>query len=139
MGILGAFAAFYPNAKLLLWLIIPIRAWVLVAILAIWELSEMIGDPKVGGIANAAHLMGGIAGFCYAFSLKHPDIVEKITRKLPGAGKSKPHGHGAKRHATGGETLSKADIDRILDKIGKEGMGALTPREREMLKRATRG
>ena len=29
-------------------------------------------------------------------------------------------------------------IARILDKIGKEGMGALTYREREMLKRATR-
>jgi hypothetical protein len=35
--------------------------------------------------------------------------------------------------------LSKAEIDHILDKIGKEGMGALTARERDLLKKATRG
>ncbi|MEN8253948.1 MAG: rhomboid family intramembrane serine protease [Verrucomicrobiota bacterium] len=135
MGVLGAFAALYPKAKLLLWFVLPVRAWVLVAVLAIWELTEMIGDPKVGGIANAAHLMGGIAGFSYAFSLKHPQIVDEVKRKLPGFGKSKPR---AKHQASSNQTLSKAEIDHILDKIGKQGMGALTHREREMLKKATR-
>ena len=66
MGTLGAFAALYPNAKLLLWFIFPVRAWVLVLALAIWELSETINAPKIGGIANAAHLIGGLAGFSYA-------------------------------------------------------------------------
>ncbi len=70
MGVLGAFGALYPKAKLLLWFIIPVRTWMLVGGLALWELSEMIGKPKMGGIANSAHLMGGIAGFMYAFSLK---------------------------------------------------------------------
>ena len=135
MGILGAFGALYPRAKLLLYFVIPVRAWMLVLGLAIWELSEMIGSPKVGGIANAAHLMGGIAGFMYAFSLKNPDVLQKLTRKLPGLGKTKPQ---AKRPASSHETLSKAEIDHILDKIGKQGMGALTHRERELLKKATR-
>jgi len=136
MGILGAFGALYPNAKLLLWFVLPVRAWILVAVLAIWELTEMIGDPKVGGIANAAHLMGGIAGFCYAFSLKHPHVVQHLISKLPFSGKPKPR---TKHQTSSNQTLSKAEIDHILDKIGKEGMGALTHREREMLKRATRG
>jgi len=135
MGVLGAFGAFYPNAKLLLWFIIPVRTWMLVAGLAVWELTEIIGHPKIGGIANAAHLMGGIAGFMYAFSLKHPHIVQPLKDKLPSFGKGKPQ---AKRSAASGERLSKADIDHILDKIGKEGMGALTHRERELLKKATR-
>ena len=135
MGILGAFAALYPRAQLLLWFVIPIRAWVLVLILAIWELSEMIGKPKIGGIANSAHLMGGLAGFAYAFSLKHPNVIQQLKSKLPNVGKPKAK---SARPASGGETLTKADVDRILDKIGKEGMGALTPREREMLKKATR-
>lgn len=142
MGILGAFAALYPNAKLLLYFIIPVRAWVLVAVFGLWELSETIKSTTtadgavIGGIANAAHLMGGVAGFCYALSLKHPHLVQELKSKLPGLGKSaaKP-----KRPAASGEKLSKAEIDHILDKIGKEGMGALTHREREMLKRATRG
>lgn len=137
MGILGAFGALYPNATLLLWFVLPVKTWLLVIGLAIWELSEMIGgDPMVGGVANAAHLMGGIAGFCYAFSLKHPHVVQELKSRFPALGKTAPK---AKRPAARNETLSKADIDRILDKIGKEGMGALTPREREMLKKATRG
>lgn len=133
MGMLGAFGALYPQAKLLLWFVIPIRAWVLVLILAVWELSEVVGEPKVGGIANAAHLIGGIAGFTYAMTLKYPHLVAGLKAKLPGGAKPKP------RPKPRQETLSKEDIDRILDKIGKEGMGALTPRERELLKRATRG
>lgn len=138
MGVLGAFGALYPKSKLLLWFVIPVKTWMLVVGLAIWELSEMIGHPKVGGIANAAHLMGGIAGFMYAFSLKNPHLIQKLRSKLPSFGKAPPKATRT-TSATGGERLSKAEIDHILDKIGKEGMGALTPRERDMLKKATRG
>jgi membrane associated rhomboid family serine protease len=137
MGVLGAFGALYPNAKLLLWFVIPIKAWVLVAILAIWELHETIWEPVFGGIANAAHLMGGIAGFCYAMSLKHPHLLNKLLHKFPGRGKSRPQ---QTRSSTSSQpSLSKEEVDQILDKIGKEGMGALSHREREMLKKATRG
>jgi membrane associated rhomboid family serine protease len=134
MGILGAFGALYPNAKLLLWFVIPVRAWVLVLGLAIWELHETASTPYIGGIANAAHLMGGIAGFCYALSWKYPHVLKRLMDKLPGAGRKTPQPRPGSRP----ENLSKEDVDRILDKIGKEGMGALSPREREMLKRATR-
>jgi membrane associated rhomboid family serine protease len=135
MGVLGAFGALYPNATLLLWFVLPIKTWILVAGLAIWELTEMIGDPKIGGIANSAHLMGGIAGFFYAFSLKHPHIVQDLKNRIPFGTKARPQ---PKRPASSGEALSKAEIDHILDKIGKQGMGALTTRERDLLKRATR-
>lgn len=135
MGILGAFGALYPQAKLLLWFVIPVRAWVLVLILAIWELSEIIGKPKIGGIANAAHLIGGIAGFCYAMTLKHPHLVAGLKANLPTIGKKKPP---PRTRTSAPPTLSKEEVDAILDKIGKEGMGALSPRERELLKRATR-
>lgn len=139
MGILGAFGALYPQAQLLLWFVIPVRAWVLVLVLAIWELHETITTPVVGGIANAAHLVGGIAGFSYAMALKHPQFIAGLKSKLPGFGSSRSRPGSKSRTTTpGGERLSKEEIDRILDKIGKEGMGALTPREREMLKRATR-
>lgn len=134
MGLIGAFAAFYPKAKLLLWFVIPIRTWVLVSIMALWELSEMIGRPKIGGIANAAHLVGGIAGFCYALTIAKPHLLENLKRKWFGKKRPSPSTGPRPRQPT----LSKEEIDQILDKIGREGMGALTPREREMLKRAVR-
>ena len=135
MGVLGAFGALYPKSTVLLWFVIPVKTWMLVAGLAIWELTEMIGDAKVGGIANSAHLMGGIAGFMYAFSLKNPQLVQKLKNKFPRRGKSSSK---TAQPSSGGERLSKAEIDNILDKIGKEGMGALTSRERDLLKKATR-
>lgn len=138
MGMLGAFGALYPKAKLLLWFVIPVRAWVLVLGLALWELHETISTPVIGGIANAAHLIGGLAGFAYAMSLKHPHLIQELKAGLPGflnrfktMAKPKPS-------TDGDERLSKAEVDAILDKIGKEGMGALSPRERELLKRVTR-
>jgi membrane associated rhomboid family serine protease len=136
MGVLGAFGALYPNATVLLWFVIPIKAWLLVALLAIWEFTQMIGNPVIGGIANSAHLMGGIAGFCYAGALKHPHIVQEIKNRLSGTSRKNPRKN---RPKTKNETLSKSEIDALLDKIGKEGMGALSHHERELLKRATRG
>jgi membrane associated rhomboid family serine protease len=142
MGVLGAFAALYPNAKLYLYMLVPIRAWLLVLIISLWELSEMIGQPKIGGIANAAHLMGGIGGFMYAFSFKHPHIVQELKARFSPdrpAGASdeysrrRTHDFTQPPHAIPPEVM-----DRILDKIGKEGMGALTPQERDMLKRGVR-
>lgn len=137
MGMLGAFAALYPNAKLLLWFVIPVRAWVLVLGLAVWELHETISTPYIGGIANAAHLIGGIAGFSYAISLKKPQLVQALKAKLPNLGKKQERSKSGPQQSA--PSLSKEEVDAILDKIGKEGMGALTPRERELLKRATRG
>lgn len=141
MGILGAFGALYPNAKLLLWFVIPCRAWMLVLGLAIWELHETISTPVIGGIANAAHLVGGLAGFTYALTLKHPHLIRDLKGLLPDlpGGLKKKHKTRSKPSSGGDERLSKAEVDAILDKIGKEGMGALSPRERELLKRATRG
>ncbi|HSR88245.1 MAG TPA: rhomboid family intramembrane serine protease [Pontiella sp.] len=138
MGILGAFGTLYPHAKLLLWFILPIKAWVLVTLLVIWELYETVGVHETGGIANAAHLMGAIAGICYAITLKHPNLLDDLKRKRPGRGQSARRSHPG-RPAGGSEKLSKEEVDRILDKIGREGMGALSLREREMLKKATRG
>jgi membrane associated rhomboid family serine protease len=135
MGVLGAFGALYPNAKLLLWFVIPVRAWVLVLGLALWELHETTGEPLVGGIANAAHLIGGIAGFSYALSLKHPNLMKMLKSKFSGVSKAKYNRNPPPKE----DRLSKAEVDAILDKIGREGMGALSPRERELLKRATRG
>lgn len=138
MGILGAFAALYPRAQLLLWFVIPIRAWVLAIILAVWELSETIGHPRIGGVANAAHLVGGVAGFCYALTIAKPHLLENMKRKWFGKTGGPSHATAPPRSRPRQQTLSKEEIDHILDKIGKEGMGALTPHEREMLKRATR-
>jgi membrane associated rhomboid family serine protease len=136
MGILGAFAVFYPNEKVALIFLpmFPFKAWKFILAIVLLEFFQTFVHPIFGGIANAAHLVGGIAGFGYAMSIKHPHFIKELKAKRSGFGKVKT----SARPGSNPDALSKEDIDRILDKIGKEGMGALTPRERDMLKRATR-
>jgi len=119
-GILGAYAAFYPQRKLYIYGLLPIKAWVLILCLGIYELIRTFGGPG-GTVANAAHLGGGIAGYVYATIIGRPEIMRKIRRKFEGA------------PAT---PVDRKEIDRILDKASAEGLHRLTASERALLKRA---
>jgi len=121
-GILGAYAALYPNRKLYIWGVLPLKAWVLVLLLGAYELLHTLNGPG-GAIANSAHLGGGIAGYIYATVAERPDVMKMIRQKF----KSKEPA-----------PVDRAEIDRILDKAAQGGIHALTRRERDQLKRAGR-
>ena len=123
-GILGAYAALYPNRELILIFLpfFPIKAWIFVLLLGAYEFSHVIAGPG-GHIANAAHISGGIAGYIYALIIAKPDALHKLKQKL--GPKEKP-------------PVSRAEIDRILDKAAQHGMHTLTKTERDQLKRAGR-
>jgi membrane associated rhomboid family serine protease len=125
-GVLGAFGALFPDRPItvLVFYVLPItmRAWVLVLSLGLAELAFLLGSPA-GGIAYAAHLAGGVAGYVYALVL---------FRKSPGrVGTSWLRRLRLKRE------VSQVDVDRVLDKIAREGIGSLTRQERDMLARAS--
>jgi membrane associated rhomboid family serine protease len=121
-GILGAYAALYPKREMILIFLpfIPIKAWLFVLLLGAYEFMHVLSGPG-GHIANSAHLGGGIAGYIYATIIGRPDILHKIKEKF--LTKAKP-------------LVSRAEIDRILDKAAQQGMHSLTSRERDLLKRA---
>jgi membrane associated rhomboid family serine protease len=121
-GILGAYAALYPHRELILIFLpfTPIKAWIFVLLIGGYELMHTLGGPG-GAVANAAHLGGGIAGYIYATVIGRPDIIRKLRKKF-----SPPHDL----------PVSRAEIDRILDKAAQNGMQSLTRRERDILKRA---
>ncbi len=121
-GILGAYAALYPNRELILifFPFMPIKAWLFVLLLGAYEFMHTLAGPG-GHVANAAHLGGGIAGYIYATVIARPDILHKLKQKF--GPKEKP-------------PVSRAEIDRILDKAAQLGMHTLTKTERDQLKRA---
>jgi membrane associated rhomboid family serine protease len=123
-GILGAYAALYPNRELILifFPFIPIKAWFFVLLLGAYEFMHTLAGPG-GHIANSAHLGGGIAGYIYATIIARPDVLHKIKERF--RPKEKP-------------SVSRVEIDRILDKASQHGMHALTRHERDLLKRAGR-
>ena len=143
-GIIGAFAALFPQREitLLLFFIIPItmKAWILAVVLGGMELMFLLIHPFGGGIANAAHLAGGLAGYVYAYTVFRQGSISWQRRQSmpwkssPPRFRVLPGGGGANPSAE----EDMAEIDRILEKIEGEGMQSLTPKEREKLKNKSR-
>jgi len=120
-GVLGAYAALYPNRELILIIFPfrPIKAWVFVLVLGGYELLHTLGGPG-GAVANSAHLGGAIAGYVYATITGRPDLMRKLKKKM--ADRSAP------------ASVSQNEINRILDKAASTGMHSLTKDERIALK-----
>lgn len=124
-GIMGAFAALFPQQPitLLVLFVLPItmRAWVLAVVLAVTELVFLLGTPG-HGIAYAAHLAGGVAGYVYALALFRG--FGGVSRAWRSWRREKPS--------------SDVELDRILDKIAQEGIHSLSRQERKVLEEASR-
>lgn len=135
-GLLAAFALLYPHREvtLLLFLVFPITmsAWVLAATLGAFQLFMMV-SPFAGGIAYSAHLAGGVAGFIYVLVLFRPDLMDKWVWR----GKVRYHEYRSARHAVARDRDRK-EVDRLLDKVAREGLHSLSPAERRQLEEASR-
>lgn len=134
-GVLGAFAALYPNAPLTVFLlfIVPVTlpAWVWALIFAGTELIAML-RPETGGIAYAAHLAGGLAGYVYtAVVFCDGEPFKTWFRRMAWRTKLSRSGFGPQTHGP-----DPSEVDRVLDKVAREGLNSLTPSERETLERA---
>lgn len=144
-GLLGAFAAMFPNRRitLLLMLVFPvtIRARTLaVGAVLISLVMTLIGDS---GIAHAAHLVGCVAGYLAATRIQGKRQVAGTRND----GASRPRWmdgieETAFRNRAGSSDDDDTDlpgeeeIDRILDKITAHGMRSLSRAERRILRKA---
>lgn len=134
-GVLGAFAALFPNRRItvLLFFIIPItmRAWVLVLVLAGLEVMFMVSHV-MPIIAHSAHLTGLAVGYIYAWiAFRGGRLNIRIHRNVKNPAGLKI------LHREDADAISPQEVDRILDKIAHEGMSSLTPKERTVLEQAS--
>ncbi len=152
-GVLGAFAALFPEryVTFLLFFVIPITMKVktLAIGLAIFSLLATAGSP--GQIAYAAHLVGGLAGYFYikfffysstatSFSLNPIKWAKDVLwwwhrRKFKVIDRTS---HFEEDDDNYDYEPSQEEVDAILDKIAKWGIGSLTRKERQILERASR-
>ncbi len=120
-GVLSAFAVLFPRREitLLLFLVLPVtlKARTLAVLLGLVQLVFTIA-PMSGGIAYSAHLAGAVAGLFYTIVLFRPEWWRRPTGAIHEA--------------------AKADTDRLLDKIAREGIQSLTAGERKRLEKASR-
>jgi len=67
MGMFMAFALLYPNAQVLLFFVVPVKAKWLVVFFVIMEFAATVSytSGAVSGVANIAHLSGLLIGYFY--------------------------------------------------------------------------
>ena len=143
-GIMGAFAAAFPDRRVALLLPpVVLTARAMVAIVGVITLLSLVADD--GSIAHAAHLAGGVVGYMYGMrhvrgrSMARGRIGAHVYRK-PAWFAAVLTRRGWNRQADDASLPpSREEVDRILEKIKAQGLNALSKRERDTLENASRG
>jgi membrane associated rhomboid family serine protease len=148
-AVLGAFAAIFPQRELtlLLFFVLPVTMTARTMVITFGLVSLMMLFTSDGNVAHAAHLAGGVAGYLYG---RHWVRRGGLLGIDVGGGGNGPLGWLTGLRArwrrrkfrvvsSNPAPPAPSEVDRILDKITAQGMGSLSPRERETLERASRG
>jgi membrane associated rhomboid family serine protease len=128
MGILTAFAVLYPRQVLYLFIFfipMPIEArWLAIGYFLIESFNAYleISGKALSPTAHAAHVGGMIVGFVWVrWGTRLFQAIRQRPRRDRGPFYSR------------GDDRDRAELDRILDKIHREGVGSLTTREKMFL------
>ncbi|MFH1069760.1 MAG: rhomboid family intramembrane serine protease [Candidatus Glassbacteria bacterium] len=128
-GLLAAYGICFPDRQILFMLLFPIKARYFVLLLAAIEFY-LAWQPS--SVSNFTHLSGMLIGWIY---LKKDWNFSNLPERLADRRRRKRIRLVEDRDE---ETrLEKNEVDRILDKILKEGLQSLTRRERKILDRAS--
>jgi membrane associated rhomboid family serine protease len=126
LGMLAAAAILFPNMRVFVWGIFPVKITVLALIIAgISIITLLRPDRYTNAGGEAAHLAGMVAGALYVLS-------ESRLAKL----KLRVHsGRWEKKMAA--QRNLQMEVDRILQKVHQSGIHSLTSKEKKILKKAT--
>ena len=129
LAVIVAAATLRPNAQVI-FLIFPMRLWTLALIVVgmdVFHLLRQIGDGgAAGNVAYLAHVSGAAWGF---LAVKQGWIWKDPVARLESWREERVEQRGAH---------DQAEVDRLLAKIHKEGIGSLSAREKAVLKRASK-
>jgi membrane associated rhomboid family serine protease len=133
MGVMYGFARYWPRERIFVWFMVLEARW---AVLLFVALDLFAGFGGGGGnIAHFAHLGGAAGGFTY---LQVADLFSR-RRRFEAKQERAPRvsrGDISRWSRIQRETLhevNREEYDRIMKKIDDEGIGSVTPREREFL------
>ncbi len=145
-GLLVAYGMMWPDRPIYFWGIFPMKALHLVIILGGIDLYNGIMHSG-GNVAVFAHVGGGLTGFLYLkFGWRLTVYFESFLNRMKrrrftviegGAGGAQNRTRSRSDDEDSGHPDFDAEVDRILDKIAREGMESLTPREKNILDKAS--
>jgi membrane associated rhomboid family serine protease len=139
MGVLVAFAKYWPRERVYIWGVLPVEMWMLVAGYVLFDL--------VGFGANVAHFahLGGLAtGYLYLVFNEMRSPARAWRKKVAGPQRSQVvggigNGDPLKRwreiRLDDLHPINRDEVVRLLQKAQKHGTRSLTPEERATLDR----
>ncbi len=132
-GLLMAYGLLFPERKVMLWFLIPVKVKWFVLGIGLFELMSMWRADSVG---HLAHLGGLLFGYIYLRGgKKWVDGLLRNRRKRKAGSRFRVVDENKPGN---GRSNGREDVDRILEKISREGLGSLTPEEQDILRRASR-
>lgn len=162
-GLLAAFGLMFPDQRLLIYFILPMKAKYAVLLFILLEIFSVPGGDN---ISHLAHLGGAVAGIIYLLIVGGgTSIFSNLFKRSPSTQsrwQNPMQSFGGKRMAdddtmdaeyeeigssrtttatkpqSGQRVITQEDIDRILDKIASSGYQNLSEEEREILFEASR-
>lgn len=127
-------AMYYPKLTVLLMFVIPVPFWLLAIGYVLLDLMGAL-NPGQSNVAHVAHLGGAAYGIAYKyFGWRILPWLQFGNWKLPKRRKQNPE---IRAYRPPEESL-ESSLDRVLDKINKQGEGSLTDEERRILTEASR-
>jgi len=124
-GVMAMVGRLFPHRRLLIWGIVPVRARTLILVLAAVEMLLLVASGGASNIAHLAHL-GGFAVGWFFLSLERAGQGAQQVRRIK-----------QERREERGDAEVRRRVDELLKKVGREGLGKLTPSERRFLKRSS--
>jgi hypothetical protein len=143
MAVMVLCACHYPHRTLLLMFVLPVPYWLFVLILVGLDLLRFTGPST--GVAVAAHLAGAGFGFCYfkfewrllAAWARFRSLLSRSEKPRLRVYRDEQPVHVAMPNVEPIDEQLEAKADAVLEKVSREGMGSLTPEERDILRRAS--
>jgi membrane associated rhomboid family serine protease len=130
LGVITAYASYFPQRQILLFFVLPINIRIFVFGYALYSVYGAL-IPH-GNISHLTHLGGIIVALFY---VKLYPYIFTVVRGYKEKQNERRRQLEIKR-ANVNKRFFEEQIDPILDKINREGMGSLTLKEKELLKKA---
>ncbi|HVO33714.1 MAG TPA: rhomboid family intramembrane serine protease [Elusimicrobiota bacterium] len=132
-GLLIAFAMVFPNAVMYLYFVIPVKAWQAAALFAVIEFFAAL-EGGGNGLGRFAHLGGMLTGYLYLrYSWELSRRFSLPWRSWQNFSKRRTS---EKKSAVELQEVTDdlvMEVDRILDKVLRQGVDSLTPAEKRMM------
>ena len=132
------FARYWPNAIILIFGIIPVKAWLMVGIMTVLAVLGTQGVLGQSNVAHLAHLGGFVGGWVYLRLVEQrmgaASFRAAATPTVAGVSNTDvERWRGVSLDAM--HPVNREEFQRVLGKIETQGLGSLTGEERAFLDR----